>query len=159
MVTNNLDCVSVITDGEIAKQLLYHAINDDDYNIGQVDLDRYNYGDAYIITLSNSEVDHEVVIGKAKGENDIYLATGTDTFIQDNLPCKEKYIEDVKNNKYIDKFEPRFFAIGKPQKNDHLYEYSNRYEDNMRYGEISIISNVADLVNLASSFFEEYFGI
>ena len=160
MITYGLDCVSVVADGEIARQLLYHAINDENYNIGQVDLDRYNQGDAYIITLDlDTEVDREVVIIKAKGESDKYLATGTDTFIQSNLPCKDKYIEDVKNNKYIDGFDPKFFTIGKPKKNDCLFEYFNRYEDDTRYGEISATSNIAEFIDLVSAFFEGCFDI
>lgn len=160
MATYGLDCVSVVADGEIARQLLYHAINDDNYNIGQVDLDRYNQGDAYIITLDlDTDVDREVVIIKAKGESDKYLATGTDTFIQSDLPCKDKYIEDVKNNKYIDGFKPIFFRIGKLKDADCLFDYYNRYEDNTKYGEISVSSNIADFIDLVSTFFEEYFGI
>jgi len=160
MISNNLDCVSVVADGDIAKKLLYHAINDDDYNIGQVDLDRYNYGDAYIITLDlDTESEREVVVVKAMDERDKYLATGTDTFIQNNLPCKDKYIEDVKNNKYIDGFDPKFFTIGKPKKNDCLFEYFNRYEDDTRYAEISATSNISEFIDLVSAFFEGCFDI
>ena len=156
----NLDCVSVVADGEVAKQLLYHAINDDGYNIGSIDLDRYNQKDAYIVTLDiDCEVDRELVIVKAKGKNDKYLATGTVTFIQKDLPCKDKYIEDVKANKYVEGFDPKYFVIGKPQKSDQLYEYSNRFEDNERFGEIFVASNISELVELMSDFFEEYFEI
>lgn len=160
MVGSGLDCISVVADEEIAKKLLYHAINDDDYNIGTIDLNRHNYDDAYIVTL-NSDADRELVIEKAKGEGGKYLATCAVTFIQNNLPCKEKYVEDVGKNKHIDDFEPLYFSIGRPQpeKANHKFGYSNRYEDDKRFGEICVTSNIADLVDLISTFFEEYFGI
>lgn len=166
MVGSGLDCISVVADEEIAKKLLYHAINDDDYNIGTIDLNRYNYDDAYIVTL-NSDADRELTIEKAKGESGNYLATCAVTFIQNNLPCKEKYIEDVSKNKYVNDFEPLLFSIGepqqeksrKPEKLNHKFEYANRYEDDKRFGEIYVTSNIADLVDLISTFFEEYFGI
>lgn len=179
-----LDCISIIADEDTAKEVLYYAINDDIYNIESIDLDRYGYDDAYIITINNHDNCYGLNIDKALGEKGIYLATDTITFIQFDLPCKCQYIEDVMNNKYISDFDPQFFIVGELTESDqddhedhednkkseedkncdnceknekHYYTYANDYHGNNGYSEIFVSSTDKVFVSTIKDFFEHIF--
>lgn len=177
----DLDCISIIADEDTAKEVLYYAINDDIYNIESIDLDRYGYNDAYIITINNHDSCYGLNIDKALGEKGVYLATDTITFIQFDLPCKCQYIEDVMNNKYIKEFDPQFFIFGsfneeeynKPEDDkcrdncegcencgegeNHYYTYANDYHGNNGYSEIFVSSTDKVFVSTIKDFFEHIF--
>ena len=170
----DLDQISVVADEDVTTELLWFAVNDE-CNFGSVDLDRYNYDDAYITTISlNYDEDDDAVfeidVEKARLDDSPYLATDCMTFIQFDLPCKCEYIEDVKNNKYIKDFNPEFFIVGdympdeandeedKPNEHDKTYTYANHVKGNHSSGDIYIESTSKNFVNALKSLFEEYFG-
>ena len=178
----DLDCISIIADEDTAKEVLYYAINDDIYNIESIDLDRYGYNDAYIITINNHDSCYGLNIDKALGEKGVYLATDTITFIQFDIPCKCQYIEDVMNNKYIKEFDPQFFIFGsfneeeeynKPEDDkycdncegcencgegeNHYYTYANDYHGNSGHSEIFVSSTDKVFVSTIKDFFEHIF--
>ena len=176
-----LDCISIIADEDTAKEVLYYAINDDIYNIESIDLDRYGYDDAYIITINNHDNCYGLNIDKALGEKGVYLATDTITFIQFDLPCKCQYIEDVMNNKYIREFDPQFFIFGSFNEEEynmpeddkccencegcencgegenHYYTYANDYHGNSGHSEIFVSSTDKVFVSTIKDFFEHIF--
>lgn len=177
----DLDCISIIADEDTAKEVLYYAINDDIYNIESIDLDRYGYNDAYIITINNHDSCYGLNIDKALGEKGVYLATDTITFIQFDLPCKCQYIEDVMNNKYIKEFDPQFFIFGSFNEEEynkseddkycdncegcencgegenHYYTYANDYHGNSGHSEIFVSSTDKVFVSTIKDFFEHIF--
>ena len=156
---SDLEAVSVIADEDVTKELLYHAVNDD-YEIDMIDLDRYEYDDAYITTINK---DHEFSIEKALSQKDIYLATDDFTLIQFDLPCKCDYIEDVMNNKYIEGFDPEFFIIGEfveegdCDEEEGYYTYANDYDDEDSHCEIFVSSTEKDFVDVIKDLFEEVY--
>ena len=172
----DLDEVSVVADEDTTVNLLYTAVNDV-CNFGSIELDRWNYDDAYITTIrreydyDNLEEDFVINVDKARYEDTNYLATGNTTFIQYNLPCKCEYIEDVLNNKFIEDFDPKFFVVcdynadddedenDEPENNhDKTYTYANHVEGENSSGDIFIESTSKEFVDALKGLFDEYFG-
>lgn len=164
----DLDMVSVVADKDITTQLLWYAVTDK-CNFGIIELDKYNYDDAYVTTIHKSfdnKEELEIDVCKAMLDDERpYLATDCTTFIQYNLPSKCEYIEDVIDNDLIDDFDPQFFVIGeyneeksKPEeKHDEKYTYANHVDGKNSSGDIFIESTSKEFVNAIKELFNEYF--
>ena len=151
---HDVDSVSVVADEETTKQLLYHAINDE-CSFNEINLDHYDYDDAYITTISDKNDDYEIIIAKARYNDGKYLATDDATFIQYNLPCKCQYIEDVINNKFVKGFNPQFFQIGKIEECNEpkTHTYADHFEDEGFSSDIYVESTSKEVVDAIKKVF------
>lgn len=161
-----LDSVSIVADEDITRELLYYAVNDD-YAIKSVMLDHYNYDDAYITTITapdpDEESDYSVDIEKAIGEKGVYLASDCLTFIQYDIPCKCQYIEDVMNNKYIEEFDPQFFAVGDVDvrtdednaSKDGVFTYASHVDGKHSSGDILVQSTSKEFIDVIRKIFSD----
>ena len=158
--------MSIVADEDITRELLYYAVNDD-YAIKSVMLDHYNYDDAYITTIIapdlDEESDYSVDIEKAIGDKGVYLASDCLTFIQYDIPCKCQYIEDVMNNKYIEEFDPQFFAIGDVDvcaeedngpKNE-VFTYANHVNGEHSSSDILVQSTSKEFIDMIREIFSD----
>lgn len=164
----NLNIVSVVADKDITTQLLWYAVTDK-CNFGVIELDKYNYDDAYITTIHKSFDDKkelEIDVRKAMTDNTKpYLVADSVTFIQYNIPCKCDYIKDVMSNDFIINFDPYFFVIGEyneednepEEEHEHIYTYTNHVDGNHKSGDIFIESTSKEFVDAIKKIFDEYF--
>ena len=161
MDDEDLESVCVIADEENTKELLYHAINDE-YEIGSIELETYDYDGPFIVTISWEEDNYEITVEKARNENGKYLACISKTYVQSDIPEKCDYINDVIHNKFIDP-DLAFVEIGSDNSEcdedepTGVYTYANEYKGDGVYGQIYVSSNLKDFVESVKADFEDIF--
>lgn len=152
-VAENLGGIAVITDYETAKELLFEGMNNDD-KLGYIEIDQYDYDDAYLVTFDYD--DGELTIGAefATFDGKKYLHGDCLTFVDYNWDGKCKFISDM--TKERPDFEYELFVVGdlpKPKE----YSYANEVHKDGKDASILIQSNVEDFVNIISEMFKDYF--
>ena len=154
MQGTNLDFISIIADEETTREILKTAIYYD-YEFKDIELIRGNC-DVYIITLDNTnEEAYEICIEEGYSDGE-YFATDNLTYIQDNLPSKDKYIKDVWEYSLANDIELRFFKIGDSE--PEIYTFHKTYEGNNRCATICVASTAKDYVDIMKNFFEDYWS-
>lgn len=141
--------VSVVTDSDTAKELLFECMNEG-YNVEFVDINDWEYDDLYYVTIDNETV----AVEQAKLD-DVYLSTDGEVYVDCSAEHSNEYISNMKK-RFGDELEMHYVGIG-GEDDIKVYEYENHYEDNNVYAEITVASNVKDYVNMVREFFEDYF--
>lgn len=149
MLEHEKDWVSVVTNSDTAKELLFECMNEG-YNIEFVDINDWEYDDLYYVTIDSETV----AVEQAKLDN-VYLSTDGEVYVDCSAEHSNEYISNMKK-RFGDELEMHYVGIG-GEDDIKVYEYENHYEDNNVYAEITVASNVKDYVNMVREFFEDYF--
>lgn len=150
-VVGDLEEVALFTDYDTARELLTQALFED-LNVGQIEIDNVAYKDEYLVTFikDGTRVEINVEPGRTVSGEYVYPGSEVLALIDYNLPSKDKYI---RGDNLL--FHYEFFVIGEIK--HQIVDYRNRFEDDNRYAEISVSSNIEDFVNVVGQFFEDYF--
>ena len=149
--------VSVIVDYDTAKELLFYAL-DENFKLGIIDIDTYEYDNAYIATFTDDDDNNvKVCVEKAMNNRGFYVGGADDMYIDYNLPCRKEYVATIASNPFYDT-EVKYFILGENMKvGNEKYDYHNKFENGNRFADITISSNIKDFVDILRDFVENYF--
>ena len=156
MADNNLDFISIVADEDTTRKILKTAIYYD-YEFKDILLIRDNC-DVYITSLGNTNDEaYEIYVEEGFDEEcGKYLPVDNLTYIQNNLPQKDKYIKDVKKYASANDIELRFFKIGESE--PEVYTFHNTYDGNNCCATICVASTSKDYVDIMKKFFDDYWN-
>ena len=168
LTETEMECVAVVGDEALTKELLYHAINNE-YEIDAVTLNPYDYDRGYITTISWNGDNYEVTVEEAYcEETDTFLVCSCPVFLQIDFEWKCEYIADVTHNKYVDADlqlviveDMMEFEIDDESEDDEEdfshYSFANSYNDGEEWATVFVESNIKDFVDLVRDDYESVF--
>lgn len=148
--------ISAVVNLNTAVDVLTYALVDE-YSPFIIDIDTEEYDDAYIVTFTTFNNNYEVSVEKAHSSGG--YVTGAETmFIDCSLPTYNNYMAEIKKHPFYYPERTITFFIGKNENvYNKTYDYHNKFEDNDRFAEFTVSSNVKDFVDVLQKFFEDYF--